>query len=333
MPSFSPKTSILQALILQILILALALAGGSSSVLAAPEVAVKTVARVSKVTVTPSNAGIEVEIATSQSVAMRSQVTTNPDRLVLDFPDALPAPDLHNQAINRGEVIGVRIGLFSQNPPVTRVVIDLKSPQPYRIFPGGKTVIVKLMTGQQQASAVPGAAHIDPVSFTPAPSAKPASQLEVVSRNGQLSIRAEGVSLAQVLNEVRRKIGADIPIPLGAAQEQVVANIAMMPVRETLTTLLNGSRFNFILVGSDNDPAKLKSVILTFRGSTGISQPAMAPSPQQPVTEPVTENDPGPEPQPEPQMQPDQPQQEAPPAQETPAPQEGPQPQDNPPPQ
>lgn len=325
MLSISPKTSILQVSILQILILALAFAGGSSSVLAAPQIAVKTVARVSKVAVTPSNAGIEVEIATSQPVAMRSQVTTSPDRLVLDFPDALPAPDLHNQAINRGEIIGVRIGLFSQNPPVTRVVIDLKSPQPYRIFPAGKTVIVKLMTGQQQA-AVAGQAHIDPVSFTPPPPAKPASQLEVVSRNGQLSIRAEGVSLAQVLNEVRRKIGADIPIPPGAAQEQVVANIAMMPVRETLTSLLNGSRFNFILVGADNDPAKLKSVILSFRGSTGVSQPAMAPFPQPPVTE----NEP--EPQPEQQMQPDQPQQEAPP-QEAPAPQETPQPQDGPPPQ
>jgi hypothetical protein len=322
------KTSILKTSILQTLTLTLVFAGGSSFVLAAPQIAVKTVARVSKVTVTPSNAGIEVEIATSQSVAMRSQVTTNPDRLVLDFPDALPAQDLHNQAINRGEVIGVRVGLFSQNPPVTRVVIDLKSPQPYRIFPAGKTVIVKLMTGQQQAAAVPGAAHIDPVSYTPAAPAKPASQLEVVSRNGQLSIRAEGVSLAQVLNEVRRKIGADIPIPLGAAQEQVVANIGMMPVRETLTSLLNGSRFNFILVGADNDPAKLKSVILTFRGSTGISQPAMAPSPQQPVTE----NEPEPEPQPEQQMQPEQPQQEAPP-QEAPAPQEAPQPPENPPPQ
>jgi hypothetical protein len=139
------------------------------------------------------------------------------------------------------------------------------------------------------------------------------------------------VSLAQVLNEVRRKIGADIPIPLGAAQEQVVANIGLMPVRDALTSLLNGSRFNFILVGSERDPAKLKSVILTFRGSTGISQPAMAPSPQPPVTE----NEPEPEPQPEPQMQPEQPQpQEAPQQQqEAPVQQETPQPQDAPPPQ
>jgi len=331
MRSIFKQALILRASMWQALTLALVFAGGPAYLLAASQIAVKTVARVSKVTVTPGSSGIEVEIVASQNVAMRSQVATNPDRLVLDFPDALPATDLHNQAINRGQVIGIRVGLFSQNPPVTRVVIDLKSPQPYRIFPSGKTVIVKLMTGQQQAAAAPGAAHIDPVSFTPAPAPKPASQLEVESKNGQLSIRAEGVSLAQVLNEVRRKIGADIPIPLGAAQEQVVANIGLMPVRDALTSLLNGSRFNFILVGSERDPAKLKSVILTFRGSTGISQPAMAPSPQPPVTE----NEPEPEPQPEPQMQPEQPQpQEAPQQQqEAPVQQETPQPQDAPPPQ
>ena len=75
---------------------------------------------------------------------MRSQVTTGPDRLVLDFPNALPGSDLHNQTINRGGVNGIRVGLFSQNPPVTRVVIDLKSAQQYRIYPSGKTVLVKL---------------------------------------------------------------------------------------------------------------------------------------------------------------------------------------------
>ncbi len=102
---------------------------------------------------TEANGRLDVEISTSRPVALRSQVATDPDRLILDFPDALPGADLHNQAINRGQVKGIRVGLFTQNPPVTRVVIDLKSAQPYRIYPSGKTVIVKLMTGEQQAAA------------------------------------------------------------------------------------------------------------------------------------------------------------------------------------
>ena len=298
---------------------------------AAVKPAATPAARVNSVTVTGGSAGIVLEISTSQSVALRSQVVTGPDRLILDFPDSLPGKDLHNQAINRGEVKDIRVGVFSEHPPVTRVVIDLKSPQPYRIYPSGKTVIVRLMTNQQQAAmtgqnnaAQNNAAHLNTVSYAPPPAA-PAPTLAVEYKNGRLSILAEKVSLSQVLSEVQRKIGADIPIPAMAAQEQVIVNTGLLPVREALASLLNGSRFNFIIVGADNDPAKVKSVILTFRGASGISQPAMAAPPA-----PATEAQPEPEPpvqeaQPQPEMQP-QPQEgngqpEAPPPQENPPPQ------------
>src|SRR5579862_3218053 len=115
------------------------------------------VAKVSKVSVTGGSAGIAIEITTTRAVALKSQVVTGPDRLILDFPQALPGADLHNQLINQGQVKGIRVGIFGQNPPVTRVVIDLKSAQPYRIYPSGKTVLVKFEfnhpNGEQQAGA------------------------------------------------------------------------------------------------------------------------------------------------------------------------------------
>ncbi|HEX3353580.1 MAG TPA: AMIN domain-containing protein [Terriglobales bacterium] len=297
---------------------------------AVAQAAVPPAARVNSVTVTGGSAGLAVEISSSQSVALRSQVVTGPDRLILDFPEALPGSNLHNQAINRGQVKGIRVGLFSEHPPVTRVVIDLKSPQPYRIFPSGKTVIVKLSTSDKLAAAQPtgnaaasDSAHLNPVAYTPPPPPPPAPTLAVQFEGGRLSILAEKVSLAQVLNEVQRKIGADIPIPSMAAQEQVIVNTGLLPVRDALTSLLNGSRFNFIIVGADGDPSKVKSVILTFRGASGISQPAIA-SPPEPA---VTDAQPEPEPQPQPDMQP----QPDPQPQEGAGQQEAPAPQDPPP--
>jgi hypothetical protein len=265
-----------------------------------------SVAKVSQVSVTSDGGGVDVEITTSRPVVMRSQVATDPDRLVLDFTQAVPGTGLHSQLINQGEVKGVRVGLFGQNPPVTRVVIDLKSAQPYRIYPSGKTVTVKLMPGEKQPSAgAPG--HLNQVSFTPPVPAKPAPVLEVNFGNGRLSILAHDVSLAQVLNEVQKKTGTDIPVPSMAAQEQIVTNIGPLPIREALTALLNGSRFNFILVGADDDPAKVKSVILTFR-SGGVSQPAIAapppgpaPAENQPVTDAPQPDVPQPDAQPQPQ--------------------------------
>ena len=75
------------------------------------------------------------------------------------------------------------------------------------------------------------------------------------------------------------------------------------------------------MVDSEREPGKLKSVVLTYRGAGGISQPAIAtPEP------PVTDTQPEPEPPPPPDPQPDT----------EPQPQEGagqPGPQDIPPPQ
>jgi hypothetical protein len=300
------------------------------------KIALTPIARLNQVTVTSSNGGVEIEIASSRPVPLRSQVLTGPDRLILDFPDTLPGHDLHDQNIDQGQVKGVRVGLFVHNPPVTRVVIDLKSAQPYRIYPSGKTVIVRLLSEKQAVAALhPNDSQIKPVVYTPPVPAKPAPVLNVEFQNDRLGIVAHNVSLAQVLSEVQRKTGADIPIPSVAAQEQVVADIVMLPVRDALTALLNGSRFNFIMVGADNDPSKLKSLILTFRAG-GISQPAIAPPPSQPAVvdavpepEPVpADNQPQPEmqaqpePQPEPQPQP----QEGQGQQESPASQDGQQP-------
>lgn len=304
----------------------------ASAAAASKTPAAKTVAILQSVKVTSSPGGITVEFSASQPVALRSQSATDPDRLVLDFPDTQPAPDLHSKLLNQGDIKGYRVARFSEKPLVTRVVIDLNSPQHFQIFPDGKTVIVKLMSDQQQAS---GQAHVDNVSF-PAKPAQPASNLDVQYRNGRLSVSADHVSLAQILNEVKRQTGTEITIPPGGGQEQIVVGISPQPLREALVSLLNGSRFNFIMLDSDRDPGKLKSVILTYRSAGGAtSEPAIAPPPP-PVTQSEPEPAPEPEmtptqaePQPEPQQQPEG-QQETPPQPENQQPQ---QPQEGPPPQ
>src|SRR5713226_418164 len=248
---------------------------GVSSAMAAPQVADTPAVTIRRIAVLGSSNDVEVEITASQPVTPQTLVVTGPDRLVIDFPNTVPGSDLHNVPINRGEVKGVRVGLFSTNPPVTRVVLDLKMPQPYQLLPSGNLVILRLSSGRKQATALPSRPAV--VSRGSAPSAqpaKPAPRVEVEFKNGKLSIWADKATLAEVLYEVHRQTGADIPIPSGAEQEQVVTNIAPAPAREALASLLNGSRFNFIMVGSDRDPAQLKSVILSLRGE-GVSQPTM----------------------------------------------------------
>ena len=86
--------------------------------------------------------------------------------------------------------------------------------------------------------------------------------MNVSYENGLLSIQSDKATLSQVLYEVHLKTQADIAIPAGAEQEQVVTNLGPGPARDVLGALLNGSPYNFIFVGNE---LALERVILTRR--------------------------------------------------------------------
>jgi hypothetical protein len=242
------------------------------------------VATIRQVRILGSGNNVEIEIQASQRVVPQTQIVAGPDRLVVDFPDALPAPQLRPLAVNRGEVKGVRVGLFESKPPVTRVVLDLNSPQPYQIFPSGNTVIVKVGTGSQvsaPAQAVQSSAMVTIERSPIAPAAQlPRRTLEVSFQGGLLSVHAQKATLAQVLYEVHRQTGADIAVPAGAEQEQVVTDLGPGPAKEVLAALLDGSHYNFIILGADGDSASVQRVILTPRFGGGASPP-MTPAPRE----------------------------------------------------
>ncbi len=287
--------------------------------LAAAQIERKPIATIRRVAVLEDSRDFELEVTASGPLVPKTQVVAGPDRLVIDFPNAIPSGDLRNLAVNRGQVNGIRVGLFSTNPPVTRVVLDLKAPQPYHVFASGKAVIVKL--NGAGAAALSGKAHLTTVSqVVPGPlpaatlPAPPVSHVEVEFQNGTLTISADRASLAEVLVAVQRHTGADIQIPSGAQQEQVAVSLGRGPARDVMAALLNGASFNFVMTGYDNDPNRLKAVVLTPRGA-GVSQSAIAPPPppapaeaavQQP--QPVVETNPameqgGSDPQPQPPPQ------------------------------
>ena len=246
-------------------------------------------------------AAVEVEIHTTATVASPdTQILSGPDRIVIDFPGALPAAALRGLQVNRGSLRAVRSGLFFSNPPITRVVLDLTRPQAYQIAPIAGGFVVKLTAAASnyaEAPAEPPAPRIGgarlttvarvtespvyhsgveprpaqtqpPVQAAVAPVAQPPKPPVTVSfQNGMLSIHAEKATLSQVLFEVQRQTQAEIAIPAGAEQEQVVTDLGPAPARDVLASLLNGSTYNFIFVGNEQD-GSLGKVILTRRDST-----------------------------------------------------------------
>jgi hypothetical protein len=246
----------------------------------------QSVPSVRRVQVLGKQTPLEIEIEGSDRLVPQAQILTHPDRLVVDFPNTVPGAQLRNQTLNRGEVKSVRAGLFSSKPPVTRVVFDLNGPQAYQVFPSGRTVIIKLgeSSGAQAhlVTSAPSGARlvtssytVQSVQITPPPAPPP---LLVSFQGGMLTISSNKASLSEVLFAIHQRTGAEIAIPAGAEQEKVVAEIGPASAPEVLSRLLNGSKFNFLILSSATDPATLDRVILSARPEGPA--PAYRPQPQ-----------------------------------------------------
>jgi hypothetical protein len=220
-----------------------------------------------------------------------------PDRLIIDLPNTQPGVGLRRLNVNRGAVRAVRTSLYSRQPSVTRVVVDLSLPQWYRIVPDSSGVLVTI-GGGAGAPTDPGttigwvstkspAHHVSSAKTTAVmPGARrsaPVNGVSVEFANGMLSIHANNASLSEVLFQIQKKTGAEIAIPAGTEQERVAADFGPGTPSDVLSQLLNGSGLNFVVVGSESDPNALRSVLLSPKG------PDM-PTPAQPYSPPVAQN-------------------------------------------
>ncbi|MBA3913892.1 MAG: hypothetical protein H0X25_08575 [Acidobacteriales bacterium] len=120
----------------------------------------------------------------------------------------------------------------------------------------------------------------------PTPEQQPAVAPQVSYSAGQLTIVAQNSTLSDILRAVRQQTGATVDVPSNAT-ERVVAHLGPAPARDVLAALLNGSHFNYVMMGTESNPNALDRVILTQKtGGTSAgatTQVAGATPPGQPV--------------------------------------------------
>ncbi len=157
----------------------------------------------------------------------------------------------------------------------------------------------------QHHSAKHNKAPVAAQEVAPPPPPPTPEQMAPVAPNvsyqaGQLSIQSNNATLAQVLRSVQAKTGASFDIPASANSDRVVAQLGPGQPRDVLATLLNGSKFNYIILGSPDQPGSVQKVILTPRQnipSTNTAQNRPVPQAQEPQAdedytppEPVEDN-------------------------------------------
>src|SRR4029077_2098161 len=106
------------------------------------------VAEVEQLQVKREGSEVKIEVILTGAVQPSVETATNPDRLVLILPGTISDAKQKRYPLGTDGVEGVRVGLNSANPPVTRVVVDLDSALPYALTTEGKRIVLRVQTAE-----------------------------------------------------------------------------------------------------------------------------------------------------------------------------------------
>ena len=196
-----------------------------------------------------------------------------------------------------------KLGYLALSALVALPVLGQTSPA---TNPAGK---VKMGVSRKKSPAKPKEQPPEPVvEQAPAPPPPPQRPYEmspvtpqVTYQGGLLTISAPNSTLADILIAVRTRTGTKVEFPPNASQERVAIQLGPGSPRDVLSQLLQGSPFDYILLGSDQDPNAVTQVMLMRREATGTTTaasgniPNQAPAQPEPADE-ESENEPAPAP-------------------------------------
>ena len=109
----------------------------------ASAVSVAHAIQVEKLGVVRLKDGVAVEIVANGPISAKALKLSGPDRLVLDIPNAISAARMKTVDVNTNDIKDVRMARYQENPPVTRVVVDLAQDRDYQLEPSGNRLRVK----------------------------------------------------------------------------------------------------------------------------------------------------------------------------------------------
>jgi len=122
---------------------------------------------------------------------------------------------------------------------------------------------VSLESRAQDAQAQqPQAAEQEPDSMPLTLAQMPPGPIIVNYQNGQLTIEAQNATLSSVLRAACNQTGTALDLPPDT-DERLVGIFGPGPPQEVMASLLNGWRFNYVMLGSAHDTNFLMRLTLT----------------------------------------------------------------------
>jgi len=88
--------------------------------------------------------GEALEILSTRPLIPSIQEVRNPDRLVIDLPNARVGGQPKKVEVNADQIGAIHAGLVEDTPPITRVIVDLAAPRTYTWDAAGNRLVVHL---------------------------------------------------------------------------------------------------------------------------------------------------------------------------------------------
>jgi len=128
----------------------------------------------------------------------------------------------------------------------------------------GHSSPIACVTGEGVQVTAASAPAATPEILPLTPEQRPAAVPVVTYIDGKLTVMANNSTLGDILRAIAAKTGASIDIPT-AASERVVSQLGPAPARDVMAALLNGSHYNYVMVGTETNPNAVAHVILTAK--------------------------------------------------------------------
>lgn len=240
-------------------------------------------ATLDKLDVVHGRQDLSIEITASTAVTPKVTTLREPDRVVLDFPNTVPATETRRIAVDREGVKSVRMGVNSEVPPTTRVVIDLDEAREYQLVPENNRFVVKFRNvpgGMTTAGDKKSTPAVVPVAAKPADAAampvaaKPAdaSATKPVSKTvGTASAEPKTVASLTPTTIAAPAPSSSSPAPKAKADPPPVRTASAAPAQTQSSAP--------VMMASAAKPAPTSTATSAPAAPTSAS-PAPAPAPQ-----------------------------------------------------
>jgi type IV pilus assembly protein PilQ len=129
----------------------LLMAGGAAAAQTAASQPAGQRSELERVSVIQSADDVRVEISSRGTVSPKLSAMDSPARVVVDLPQTVMASGQSHINVNASGVKDVRIGMDSQIPPTTRIVVDLDKACAYELTPGAAGKMVLKLHAQETA--------------------------------------------------------------------------------------------------------------------------------------------------------------------------------------